>query len=296
MVNKRKMSVLLVAAFSFFILIHGFAFAAEVENQPLRFGVGAMFSPKETLSTYRQILYYIGDHIDRPVKMVQRKSYDEIDQLLRTRDLEIAMICSGPYVWNNRDFGAELLVAPVMYGKPFYHSYLIVHKDAPGFAGIEDFRNKTFAFTDPKSNSGSLAPTYMLARIGETPDSFFSSLIYSGHHGKSIEMVADKQVDGAAVDHLVWEYMNKTNPVYTARTKVVVKSPEFGIPPIVVHPHMDSELKKRIRTILLNMDQDPVGREVLGKIFIDKFIVPPDSNYDAVRQMSDWLEKRKKTK
>ncbi len=265
-------------------------FAQEKNDNTLRFGVAAMIAPKETLSSYRQILYYISDKIHRPVQMVQRKSYTEMDELLRTRNVEIAMLCSGPYVTDHDQFGAELLVAPVMYGKPFYHSYIIVHKDA-SFKKMEDLRGKTFAMSDPKSNSGCLVPSFMLAQEGETMDSFFSKHLFSGHHSKSIEMVAKKEVDGAAVDHLVWEYLNKKKSKYVLNTQVIIKSPEYGMPPIAVHPDIDPLLKKKLRDILLNMHNDSVGREVLEKIYVDKFIVPPDSNYDSVRAMIKWIDR-----
>lgn len=134
------------------------------ENKPLRFGIAAMVSPKETISTYRQILYYLAEQLDMPVEMVQRKNYAAMDELLRDKDVQIAMLCSGPYVADHDEFGAELLVAPVMYGKSFYHSYLIVHKDSE-MEGLEGLRGKVFAYTDPKSNTGCIVPTYMLEKI-----------------------------------------------------------------------------------------------------------------------------------
>ena len=69
--------------------------AQSMDNESLRFGIAAMISPKETISTYRQILHYLAEKIDMPVEMVQRRSYAEMDQLLKNMNVQIAMLCSG---------------------------------------------------------------------------------------------------------------------------------------------------------------------------------------------------------
>jgi phosphonate transport system substrate-binding protein len=266
--------------------------AAANRTPPLRIGVAAMVSPKQTIFVYRRVLAYLAEEIKRPIEMVQRRSYAEMDDLLRDKNVMVAMICSGPYVTNHEELGVEILAAPVMYGKPFYHAYVIAQKNSP-IRKLEDLKGKVFAFTDPKSNTGKLVPTYMLAKRGHTPASFFSKFIFSGHHSESIKQVAEGKVDGASVDHLIWEYANATNPRYTNKTKVVAKSPAYGMPPIVVHPKIDKALKKRLKTALLNMHKSPAGKKVLAKIFIDRFVEVPDKNYDSVRQMQTWLKGRK---
>ncbi|MCP4366753.1 MAG: phosphate/phosphite/phosphonate ABC transporter substrate-binding protein [Deltaproteobacteria bacterium] len=265
---------------------------ARQKEKPLRFGVAAMISPKETADVYQQILYYVAEELQRDIDMVQRKTYEEMDKLLMTRNVEIAFVCSGPYVTDHDEFGAELLVAPQAYGEAVYYSYIIVPFDSTS-TEMEGLRGKKFAFTDPKSNTGFLVPTYMLAKMGETSDSFFSEFVFSGHHSKSIEKVAKKEVDGAAIDHLIWEFMDATNPKYTSKTKILIKSPPYGIPPIIVHPDMDTRLKVRIKEILLNMHKDENGRKILKKIFIDKFIIPENRSYDTVREMRDWIRSNK---
>lgn len=132
-------------------------------QQPLKIGVAAMISPKETVKFYKEIVDYVGKRVGVPVEMVQRESYDEMDNLLEKGEVKIAFICSGPYVKNKDKFGVQLLVAPQSYGKPFYHAYIIVHKDSP-IKSLTDLKGKTFAFTDPKSNTGKLVPTYMIAK------------------------------------------------------------------------------------------------------------------------------------
>lgn len=291
--NRKNWLRLTKTAFLLIIsMVVGLSSVQAAEKRTLRFGIGAMLSPKETMTTYRHIIIYLSKKLQMPVEMVQRKTYNEMDVLIEEKNVPIALICSGPYVADHEKFGVELLVAAEMYGKAFYHSYLIVAKDSK-IDSLEGLRGKTFAFTDPKSNTGCIVPRYMLAQMDETPESFFPSYVYSGHHSKSIEMVAKKEVEGAAVDHLIWEYMDKKNPQFTSKTKIISKSPAFGMPPVVVHPDMEYALKEKIREIFLNMHRDEAGKKILEEVLIDRFIVPDDANYDTVREMKHWLEHKK---
>ena len=268
--------------------------AAKTENnnaKPLRIAVGGMTTPKEGLAYYRHFLDYIEEKSGQKIDFVDRDDYAEINDMIKNGELEAAFVCSGPYVDGHKEFGMELLVAPQAYGETVYYSYIIVAKNS-AIKSFEDLRGKSFAFSDPLSNSGKLVPTYMLARMNETPDTFFSRYIFTYKHDKSIQAVAQGVVDGAAVDSLIWEYLNSTNPEFTSRTRIIRKSPPYAIPPVVVPKGLDPRIKEKLKQIFLNAHKDNKGRELLSKMMIDKFVVIDDRAYDSVREMKSWLEKQ----
>jgi phosphonate transport system substrate-binding protein len=153
-----------------------------------------------------------------------------------------------------------------------------------------------FAFADPKSNSGKLVPTYMLARMNETPDSFFARYVFTYGHDQSIRSVAEKLVDGAAVDSLIWEYSAHKNPKLTDQTRIIARSDPYGIPPVVVRPGLDPELKERLKNILLSASADAEGRKILAGMMIDRFVAGDDGNYDTIRQINKWTAGQQKGK
>lgn len=159
----------------------------------LDIAVAGMISPKETLVSYRDMLDYIFAKMDLPLNLVQRDTYSEINNLVQQEDVEMAFVCTGAYTEGKRNFGMELLVVPQMYGETNYYSYIIVPADSSAMT-FEDLRGKKFAFTDPLSNSGKLAPTYMLARMSETPESFFSSYIFTYSRDLSVFLAEGVQI------------------------------------------------------------------------------------------------------
>ncbi len=255
----------------------------------LRIAVGAIISPSKSLIFYEEIFGYIGEKLHREVEMVQRKTYAEVNFLIKERQIDAAFVCSRPYVEGHRDFALELLCVPVCSGKTSYRSYFIVGKDSP-IQKLEDLRGKAFAFSDPLSNSGMLIPEYTLAKMGETPETFFRTYIFTYSHDNSIRSVAEGFVDGAAVDSLIWEYENAKEPKWTARTKIIYRSALCGIPPVVVSQGIDRELKETLRTAFLTMHEDPEGRKILKKVLIDRFATIDDSAYDSIREMETFMK------
>jgi phosphonate transport system substrate-binding protein len=279
------LSALLLASIS---LVAAFASSGPAQGRPVRIGIASMITPVDTVKYYQDIVDYVSQKLGTPAEMIQRRTYAEMDRLLEAGEVDVAFLCSAPYVKDRREFGVELLVAPEVDGKPFYNSYIIVHKDS-GIRSLEDLRGKTFAFTDPRSNSGRLYPEYVLARKGFSVDAFFERYVYSYSHNKSIELVAKKVVDGAAVESLVYEYMEKTGSPYTQQTKVVMRSPDFGIPPVVTSRDVSGFLSEKVKEIFLGMHADPKGKAILDAMHIDRFVEVPDSNYDSIREMESFM-------
>ncbi len=263
----------------------------ESKNEDvLTIGVAAMLSPENALPVYEEMIDYIGEELNVNIKMLFTKDYKTMNDLVKSKEVVAAFVCSGPYVTGHDNWGMELVAVPSLYDTTVYYSYIIVNK-ANDITNFKELKGKKFAFTDPKSNTGKLVPTYELARIGTTPDDFFSEYIFTTSHDKSIEAVAQKLVDGAAVDHLIWEYLNNTDSTFTSRTKIIAKLGPFAMPPFVVHPDCDSLFKTELRKVLLEMHTNPKGKKILNEIYMDKFVMLSDSDYQSIREMNKWIEK-----
>ncbi len=256
---------------------------------PLRVAIASMVSPKETFKTYQDLIRYIGARMNRPVELVQRKSYAEVNDLIRAGGIDLAFVCSLPYVEGQQRFGMELLAAPEVRGEALYRAYIIVPADSP-VTQFDQLKGMVFAFTDPDSNTGRLVPTYLLLREHTTPETFFQKVVYTYSHDNSIKAVAEKLVDGASVDSLVYDYTVARDPTLADRTRIVMRSEPFGTPPVVVHPNLAPDMKRQLRDTLLGMDADYRGRAILDDLMIDRFVVPNQAAYEPVREMLRTVE------
>lgn len=251
---------------------------------PLRVAIAAVISPKGTVEGYRPLLDYLQRTLDRPVELVQRRTYAEVNELIKSGYVDVAFVCTSAYVAGQREFGMELLVAPQVKGETVYYSLLIVPATSDAHS-LADLRGKVFAFTDPMSTSGRLYPTFLVKQLGETPERFFARTFFTYSHDDAIRAVADGLADGAAVDSLVYAYAVAREPELATRTRIIHRSPPFGIPPVVVGPNARPQLVAELRDTLLRMADDPQGRAALAELDIDRFVLIDDSAYDSVREL-----------
>lgn len=257
---------------------------AQVEVIPLRVAVAAIISPKGTVESYSALLDYLSRELDRPVELVQRRTYAEINDLIERGDVDVAFVCTSAYVAGHRDFGMKLLAAPQVGGEAVYYSYLIVPADSPA-TGMADLRNKVFAFTDPMSNTGRLYPTYLVQQLGESPQTFFRRTFFTYSHDDATRAVAAGLADGAGVDSLVYEFAVARDPDLAAKTKVIHRSPPFGSPPAVVNPELSPKLQADLKALLLDLDDHPDGHEILSDLGVERFVEIDDAAYDSVRKL-----------
>jgi phosphonate transport system substrate-binding protein len=263
--------------------------------EPIKIGMGAMITPKEGYAYYYQMKEYLAQKIGWPVELVDRDTYDQIAKALKSDELNVAFVCSGPYVEGHDSYGLKIVAVPVVNGTPTYHAYIIVHQKSQ-IRDFQQLRGASFAFTDPKSNTGKIVPTYMLAKMNETPESFFRKTIYTYGHDKAIKAVAEGFVEGASVDSLIWENIQRAHPELTAKTRIIAKSPPYGIPPLVATKKLDPHIFNALQNTLLSMHKDEAGKKILAGMNIDRFALQPDSAYDSVREMNRWIASQKVAK
>jgi len=250
----------------------------------LRVAIASVISPRESLIYYGSLLTYLSKKTGRQVKLFQRQTYAEINDLMKSGDVDLAFVCTYAYVQGNQDFGMELLAAPQVNGQTEYRSYLIVPADSKA-RSLADLKGGTFAFTDPMSTSGYLVPLYWLSQMGESPSTFFRNYFFTYSHDNSINAVANKLADGATVDSLVFDSMAAANPTLASQVKIIARSQSFGAPPVVVRPGLDPGLKALLKETFLGMSNDPQGQGILTALRIDRFVPVDDHAYDGVREM-----------
>jgi phosphonate transport system substrate-binding protein len=226
---------------------------------------------------------YMERKLKRRVEFIRRDSYIETMDLLRQRKLDFAWICDYPFVYFRSQ--VKLLAVPLYQGRPYYRSYLIVPASNQSTTSISQLSNKVFAYTDPYSNTGYLAPRYQLQQTGENPAQFFHQTFFTWSHRKAVEAVAIGLADGAAVSSHVWDTLAIVKPELTAATRIVSRSPEYGFSPLVAQPSVRDEDFRNMQKLLLEMATDAEGKALLRGLNIDGFTKGSPHLYDEVARM-----------
>jgi phosphonate transport system substrate-binding protein len=249
-----------------------------------------VISPEKSLVIYRDLVDYLAGELDREAVCLQGETYLKVNDLVRYSRCDVAFVCTSAFVRGEQEFGMRVLVVPLIGGVTTYHSYIIVPQSSR-VNSLLDLRGKRFASADILSNSGWLYPAIWLSEHGEDASTFFGdNHVISGSHDRSVTAVASGYVDGAAVDSLVYDQMVDEDPSLAKKTRIILKSPPFGMPPIVTHPGIDATLRKELLAAMLDMHQSEEGKKILASLRIDRFVVPEDELFDSVRKASKAWE------
>ncbi len=111
---KRLFALCLISLV--FMVITGCKENEKINNQDLstpkapllRIAIGSMVTDSEGAAYYKQLLDYIGEKIGGYVKLVETDTYGEINNLLKSGNVDVAFVCGRPYVDGHDAFGLEL--------------------------------------------------------------------------------------------------------------------------------------------------------------------------------------------
>jgi len=274
------MARLLVALFALWASI---AHAAAPTVEPVRIALtNAMFTDEpETRARWAD---YLARKLRRPILFVERRSYSDIQQLLRLGDVDFAWVCGLPYVVSARQNVVRYVVTPQFDGSATYRIYLITSA-ARQDVDAKSLRGRIFAFSDPDSVSfralvaGALHPVEPIGDLNR----FFTVHFFTFNHMDTIRAVADGLADAGSVDGQMWDILAQTEPQTARRTRVIARSRDYGLPPIVAAAQVSDALLTQMRDGLVAMSNDPEGKAILARLRIDGFGVYPDALYDSIR-------------
>jgi phosphonate transport system substrate-binding protein len=288
--NKENSSISKEAPFSFSdtVKIDNKINSLDCPTETIKIAVSAISSPRETFTYYEEMFKYIEKKLGMRVMMVQRKTYKEVNDLLKLNEVDLAFVCSGGYIYGVADSAFNLLVVPERDGLRKYQTYIIVNNNS-NIKSFEELKGKRFAFTDPLSTSGTIYPSKRIEELGSNPNDFFANYTYTYAHDNSIQLVAKQMVDGAAVNSLVFDYLNTVSPERTKNIRIIEKSEWHGMPPVVISYGVKDELRKELETIFLNIHEDEGSKRVLEKLMVDKYVKESDSIFTSVRDMVELL-------
>ncbi len=252
---------------------------------PIYVAIASMTSPRETFNYYHDLIDFISGKVGRPIYIKEKKTYEEVNEMLSEGEVSFAFICSGAYIDAKSNHGVKLLVAPVINHQTYYQAYIITQKNS-GVNQFKDLKGHSFAFTDPISNTGFMYPEKQVRKLGYKPNQFFSKTIFTYGHDISIQMVNKGIIDAASVHSLIYQYIARKYPERIDNIKIIKKSELFGMPPVVTPSKLNSRCYTNLRNIFLNINQDSTGRVILDKLGIEKFVMVNDSIYNNVRKLN----------
>ena len=224
----------------------------------LNFGVVSSENEADRIVRYKTFASYMERSLQVSVKMHQATDYAGTIEALKARKLEFARFGPAAYAQAWLITGGK--VEPIVVetdsdGFVGYHAVVVVKAESP-YTSLDDLQGKSFAYADPNSTSGFVAPSFFLREDGIDPGAFFGRTGFSGSHENSIIAILNGTYDAAAT---WWTNEERNNVVRMegkgmipkGQTRVIWKSPRLPGSPWAIHTDLPAPLKAEVRAALL---------------------------------------------
>ncbi len=259
----------------------------KADPEHLRVGISPVLSAVSSFEHYNPVVTWLAQRLEHPTSYVQRGTYHEINELTRNGAVDLAFVCSGPWLLNGE--GLELLVVPVIDGTPHYRAVCLTqrHRDVDGF---EDLEGSSFGFTDILSFTGHAYTEARLAQLGTSPERHFGRTVQVEGHDVLLHLLARGELDGGCVNSVVFGHYSQEEPELMEKLRVFERSEPFGAPPVLVSPRIDPTLRAELLAALTSLDDSEAGRAMLEQLNVDRFVEPPAGLYDSARRFLAVLD------
>jgi phosphonate transport system substrate-binding protein len=299
--------------------------------EEIRLGFFGGDDAEEVLERVEPMRVYLEETLGRPVTIFTGTSYGAVIEAMRAKRVEGMLVGPFAYVLGVQEAGAEAIAASVSCSSsedpcvyvdraPHYFS-VIMTKKGNGIETIDDLRGKTFAFVDPASASGHLAPKTYLIKEGVDPDTEMET-VFAGSHPTAVLALANDNVLAAAthennllnlinegqVDACFWEdgIANRGTPRTAEEIKATYDACEDGkiviigqtapIPntPFAVRSDLPESLKTAMKDALLAIKDDPEAVALDRRWFVDPSkelgFESLDQYYNVLRDIAKLLD------
>jgi phosphonate transport system substrate-binding protein len=165
--------------------------------------------------------------------------------------------------------GSVPILRQSKYGKADYSGIIVVKKNS-GIDTLADLKGKVIGFDEPHSTSASILPRMLLEEKKlklvaiKSPGAVKPDVVgYEyGEDGSSVNRLVTDRVDAAAsIDGEI----ERLRPEVRETLKIIGRTISVPRQIISVRKDLDSKLVKALKKVLLNMDKDPEGQEVLNR-------------------------------
>lgn len=260
----------------------------SVELTTLRVGVLPDQSADALRERYAPLLTHLSDELGRPCDLVIPGSYEELERIFQSGEIDIAYLGGLTFVRAERAGRAIPLVMRDVDTR--FTTYFLVRADDPA-ADLADFAGKTLAFGSRLSTSGHLMPRTFLDEREIEPESFFAEVLYSGAHDKTAINVRDGVADlGAANAHII-DTMYADGRLARNEVRILWETPPYAGYVWAVRPELSVEARQKIRDAFLSLSPtEPAHVHILDRLRAGAFLPVIPADFEPLTSVAEDLE------
>lgn len=161
-----------------------------------------------------------------------------------------------------------------------YRSRLVV-READAAKRLADFAGRRAVCNSEDSLSGFHTLRAEIAPLQQN-DRFFSSLLFSGGHRQSLQVLQDNAADLAAIDAVSWALFSRHQPALLQELTTIGYTAALPGLPLIAAGGTSAATLQKLRRALTRLVSEPQWREVCARLLISGFTATDRADYQPV--------------
>ena len=247
----------------------------------LRIGVLPDLQASKLKRKYDPLVTYLSDELQQEVKVIAPDDYADLVRMFGNAEVDMAYFGGVTFVSAAAQYQAEPLVMRDIDTR--FTTYFLARSDAKEH-DISDFDGQVIGFGSQLSTSGHFMPRYFLNEQAIDPETFFSDVLYSGAHDRTVEMLLQGEVDLAAVNSEVVKSMLRQGQLDAKSFKIIWETPVYADYVWAIQPDWNEAYANKVRDAFLQLSPfDERDAEILQSLGAGGFLPATPGDFARLR-------------
>jgi phosphonate transport system substrate-binding protein len=235
---------------------------------------------------YLVLADYLSQKLDRPVEIATAAAYQDILRDIGSNSIDAAFLGSFTTVLAVDRLHTRVIARPVAEGEVVSYRGVIVVPEKSDARSIADLRGKRVALVR-MTMAGHLFPFAQFGRLGMLDSELSVKPVWVGTHDDVILEVSAGHADAGALKDLRLDDYEKQHGAAAVRR--LASSDPVPENAFVVRSGLEEDLVAKLSDLLLQMNEDPRGKQTLEQFGAVRFDPCRINQYTAVYDMIDML-------
>lgn len=275
---KKNSKKLIFIIFMVFLSSHAGVIAAAPSKVAIIFGVPPQQSPSELAHLWNPFFTYLSEKTGHPFQFRTARDLYTYEHRLDKGEFDISYMNPYHYTVVHKTVGYEAFAKEK---ERRLKGIIVTRKDSP-YKTIEDLQGLQIAFPGPVAIAATILPLAHLKKAGVT-----AKPVYVSSHDSVFRTVAKGLYPAGGTIERLFESLD---PELRNQLHILWHSKAYTPHAIAAHPRVSKALIEQVKNVMLTMDQDPRGRELLHNLTFTGFSAATDAEYADMRALSDMVK------
>jgi phosphonate transport system substrate-binding protein len=254
---------------------------------PLLVGIFPRRDAATTAKLFQPLAEYLEKALGRPVSLEMSPNFDTFLKRLSERRYDLVHLNPFDYVKSHDSLQYDAIVQNEEFGEKTIRGAIYVRHDS-GIRQLQELRGKKILFGGgPRAMMSYVVPTYLLRKAGLEQADYQVS--YATNPPNAVLATFLKQADAGGAGEVVRRLPIVTSKIDVGQLDVIAVSEPLPHLPWAVKRELPTNLKDKLRNLLINLKETPEGIRILEQARLTAFNPVQDQDYDIHRAIIDTV-------